>query len=88
MDAAILARLKETFSMGHRQLLVLYGDGQQRLYTVEDGEAGREIAVQEGVYIEDQGGEIISLKNGNVSIFLIPEGMEVSCDENSLIKRY
>jgi len=88
MDAAILARLKETFSMGHRQLLVLYGDGQQRLFMVEDGEAGREIAVQEGGYVEGQGGEIISLKNGSVSIYLIPEGMEVDAAGSGIIKRY
>jgi hypothetical protein len=74
--------------MGHRQLLVLYGDGQQRLYTVEDGEAGREIAVQEGRYVEEQGGEIISLKNGSVSIYLIQEGMEVDAAGSGIIKRY
>jgi hypothetical protein len=88
MDAAILARLKETFSMGHRQLLVLYGDGQQRLFAAEEGEAGREIPVQEGVYVEDQGGEISSLKNGHVSIFLIPEGMEVDAAGSGIIKKY
>jgi len=65
-----------------------YSDGQQRLFAAEEGEAGREIPVQEGVYVEDQGGEISSLKNGHVSIFLIPEGMEVDAAGSGIIKKY
>jgi hypothetical protein len=48
---------------------------------------GKEVPVEEGKYIYDDKLNTISLKNGNVSIYMIPSEFEISC-ENAQMSSY
>ena len=89
-EATVFDKLMETFNLKAGQLVVVTGDGTQQLYEDNQGTnvQGSPIPVKEKSFVEDAKKNITSLKNGPVSIYIVPPGMKVRTDENSRMIRY
>ncbi len=89
-EATVFDKLMETFNLKAGQLVVETGDGTQQLYEDSPGTSSpvKPIPVEEKSFVEDAKKNITSLKNGPVSIYIVPPGMKVRTDGNSRMKRY
>ena len=90
MEGSIFKQLYTTFNLKPGQLIILRGNGDQKLFENKESDVAEnnEIPVKENSYVSDEGIHTTSLKLGNRTIYIIPVGMKVRHENAIEMKIY